>query len=146
MKYTKIIEMTPNSPAARTAQYYLGFINVYYDNPFADWEKALNEFKMFAALYPDDFRIKEVNSWIRILVVMQSFKNEYQGATKQLDKTNERLIADTYQRTTRTKLSIDSLTTTIKGCYDSRDSLSRKTRELENVILDLEKKCQQAGR
>lgn len=145
VKFAKIRDDHPETDAARAAQYNLGYINIYYDNPFANWEAALREFKMFATLYSHDYRIGEVNSWIRILVVMQSFKREYQGTINKLDqiKIKEK---DTEQKTVTKKINMDSITESLKSCYDDKDSLIRKTKELENVILDLERKCQQAGK
>jgi outer membrane protein assembly factor BamD (BamD/ComL family) len=144
VKYSKICATFPETDAAKTAQYYLGYINVYYDNPFANWEAALREFKTFATLYPQDYRIDEVNSWIRILVVMQSFKKEYQGTISKLDlvKLKEHKENDSKFK----KVNIDFIIESLKRCDDDRDSLAKKTKDLENVIIDLERKCQQAGK
>jgi outer membrane protein assembly factor BamD (BamD/ComL family) len=150
IKYMKIRDMKPNPSVASTAQYYLGFVNVYYDNPFANWEAALREFKLFAAQYPDDIRIDQVNSWIRILVVMQSFKKDYLGTMTRLEdvskqrQVDSRLMHEHLQ--TQTKSAMDSLSAILRNCNEYRDSLVRKSHDLENVILDLERKCQQAGR
>jgi outer membrane protein assembly factor BamD (BamD/ComL family) len=150
IKYMKIRDMKPAPSVAKKAQYYLGFINVYYENPFANWDAALREFKTFAELYPDDFRIDQVNSWIRILVVLQSFKKDYVGTVSRLEdvskqrQTDSRLIQEHLQA--QTKTALDSLSATLRNCNEYRDSLVRKAHDLENVILDLERKCQQAGR
>lgn len=145
VKFLKIRDLKPESPSARAAQYYLGFINVYYENYLANWEAALREFKMFATLYPDDFRIHEVNSWIKLLVVMQSFKKDYIGANAQFkelkSRENER---DT--NSPQLKVTIETLTESLRNCYDDKANLVKKSEDLENVILDLEKKCQQAGK
>lgn len=150
IKYMKIRDMKPAPSVAKKAQYYLGFINVYYENPFANWEAALREFKLFASLYPDDFRIEQVNSWIRVLVVLQSFKKDYVSNVSRLEdvskqrQTDSRLIQEHMQA--QTKTAMDSLSATLRNCNEYRDSLVRKAHDLENVILDLERKCQQAGR
>lgn len=145
VKFSKVRDLKPESPAARTAQYYLGFINVYYENPFANWEAALREFKMFATLYPEDFRIREVNSWIKLLVVMQSFKKNYIGTNTLLKelkiRENER-----DNSSPQLKINIETLTESLRNCYDDKENLVKKSKDLENVILDLEKKCQQAGK
>ena len=122
----------------------LGLINLYYDNPSANWEIALQEFKKFASLYPDDYRIGEVNSWIRLLVVMQSFKKEYRGTAdklEQLAKSKELEVSQPQPR----KVNIDAITESLRNCYN--DTIhSPENPGNRNFILDLERKCQQAGR
>lgn len=145
VKFAEIRDAHPETEAAKASQFYLGYINVFYDNPFANWEAALREFKTFTTLYPGDNRIGEVNSWIRILVVMQSFKKEYQGTANKLEiaKVKENKDNDTKAAV---KTKNDTNIELFKNCLDGRDSLVRKTKDLENVILDLERKCQDAGK
>jgi len=140
VKFAKIRDSRPESDAARRAQFMLGFINVYYDNPFANWEAALREFKMYATMYPTDVRIDEANSWIRILVVLQSFKKEYTNTNNKLGQLK---IRDQENRTIR-RVNIDTITESLRSCYNDRDSLQRKIEDLKNEITEMEKKCQQA--
>ncbi|MBN1309224.1 MAG: hypothetical protein JXA18_14970 [Chitinispirillaceae bacterium] len=144
VKFNKVRTVKPASSAARTAQYYLGFINVYYENPFASWEAALREFKLFVSMYPDDARVSEVNSWIKLLVVMQSFKKEYLGTTDRLEELQSRKIEKKAVQTRPSTANIDALTESLRGCYQVRDSLNQKIKDLENFIIDLEKKCRGA--
>lgn len=147
VKYAKARELKPKSDVARISQYYLAYINVYYDNPFSNWEAALREFRTFAALYPDDQRIGEVNSWIRLLVVMQTFKKVYQGTTNKLDELSKKEpVPCPPQPPPTRRTNVDIITESLRNCLDAKDSLTRKAKEFENVILDLEKKCLQAGR
>ncbi|MDO5576633.1 MAG: hypothetical protein Q4F84_06095, partial [Fibrobacter sp.] len=142
LKYAKVRDTEPvGSSLARIAQYQLGYINIFFDNPFANWDAALREFELFASLYPDDFRIGEVNSWIRILVSMRSFQKEYMGTNDQLQRL--KLKDESRPRLTS---NIETITESLRNCHNERDSLIRKTKELENVILDIERKCHQAGR
>ena len=145
VKYAKAREIKPKSDVAKTSQYYLAFINVYYDNPFANWEAALREFRTFAALYPDDSRIGEVNSWIRLLVVMQTFKKEYQGTTNKLEELSKK-EPDPCPPPVQRKTNVDIITESLRNCLEAKDSLSRKAKEFENVILDLERNCLKAGK
>mgnify|MGYP001767069743 FL=1 len=145
VKFAKIRDAHAETDAARLAQFYLGYINVYYDNPFASWEAALREFKNFVTLYPRDIKTHEAQSWIRILVAMQSFEKEYQGSTYKLEQQKSRESKEKDQQQVQRKLLIESNSDQLKKCTDDRDSLSRKTKELENFILDLEKKCQAAA-
>jgi hypothetical protein len=143
LKYTKLRDTGPQSEPARTAQYNLGYINIYYQNPSSNPEAALREFKLFSALYPEDFRIGEVNSWIRLIVLMQSYKKEYQDTVSKI----EQQIKDKDQQLNQARrVNVETVTESLRVCYEGRDSLSRKVKELENVIVDLERKCQQAGR
>lgn len=145
VKFAEIRDAHPETEAAKTSQFYLGYINVFYDNPFANWEAALREFKTFTTLYPEDNRIGEVSSWVRILVVMQSFKKGYQGTVNQLELAKNREIKEIDAKAI-VKTKTDAYTEQLKNCFDGRDSLVRKTKDLENVILDLERKCQDAGK
>lgn len=141
LKYISIRDKVPQSDAARDAQYNLGFINVFYNNPFANWETALREFKTFASRYPDDARIGEVNSWIRILVVLQSFDREYHHKKKQLKalEQSKQLTED------EQKHSLESLNETLRTCSKEREDLQKKVDELKQIIIEMERKCQQAG-
>lgn len=148
VKYAKIRDAHAETDAARLAQFYLGYINVYYDNPFASWEAALREFKNFVTLYPRDIKTAEAQSWIRILVAMQSFEKEYEGSSYKLEQLKTKESKESKEKDllqVQRKLLIDSNNDQLKKCTDDRDSLSRKTKELENFILDLEKKCQAAA-
>lgn len=136
IRYTKLRDEHPNTKVAERAQYYLGYVNVYYENPFANWEAALREFKLFASSYPDNDLIGEVNSWIRLLVVLQSFKQQY-------DTKNDRL-QDLVNRQNVTKqqsseASYDALLDAVRKCYAEKDSLNGKVKVLNEVIERIEK-------
>jgi outer membrane protein assembly factor BamD (BamD/ComL family) len=148
--YEKIrLGMPPTSPEAQKAHYYLAYSNVFYKNPWADWNSALTEFKSFAALYPDDPHIDQVRSWIGILATIKSFEIEYRKTSHQV----ERLTADKNTTRETQRFHLDSMATILRSSYESLDSLSRrgdslarKNTELITAIIDLEKKCQQAGK
>lgn len=140
--YEKIRMSQPNSEEARTAHFSLAYLNVYYKNPDADWNAALEEFKSFAAQYPKDPRIGEALSWVRLLTVIKSFDNEFKRASSQVKK----LKLDRTESKMTQRMYLDSMTSMLRSCYQARDSLVKKNIELENVIIDLEKKFQQAGK
>lgn len=144
IRFDKVRTLRPKSPAAKIAQYYLGYINVYYENPFASWEAALREFKLFATLYPNDSRIDQVNSWIKLLVVMQSFKKNYMGTTDSISKLNRKQKELSRRGRKVPTDSIRILNDVIRRCNHIRDSLVRKNEDLENFIIDLEAKCQES--
>jgi len=140
--YEKIRSVQTNSEEARTAHFNIAYINVYYKNPNADWDAAQKEFKSFAALYPKDPRIGEALSWVRLLTVIQSFDHEFKRASTQVHQ----LKIDQSEARMTQRMFLDSMASMLRSCYQVRDSLVKKNTELENVIIDLEKKCQQAGR
>lgn len=147
VKYDKVRTLKPASPAARKAQYNLGYINVYYDNPFASWEAALREFKLFLSLYPDDPKVDEINSWIKILVSMQSFKKDYSGVSNRIEELQLKQIqAEQTLQSRQSSVNIEAITESLKNCYHTRDSLKERSKDLENFIIDLEKECQAAGK
>jgi outer membrane protein assembly factor BamD (BamD/ComL family) len=148
--YEKIrLGMPPASAEAQKAHYYIAYSNIFYKNPWADWNSALTEFKSFASLYPDDPYIDDVRSWIRILTTIKEFETEYRKTSHQV----ERLTADKNSTRVSQRFHLDSMAAILRGSYESRDSLSRvsdslarKNAELINTIINLEKRCQQAGK
>jgi outer membrane protein assembly factor BamD (BamD/ComL family) len=148
--YEKIrLGQPPTSPEAQRAHYYIAYIDVFYQNPWADWNSALTEFKSFAALYTNDPHIDEVRSWIRILTTIKSFETEYRKTSHQM----ERLTATKNATRETQRFHLDSMAGILRSSYEAVDSagrkvdsLARKNTELIKTIMDLEKKCQQAGK
>lgn len=136
IRYTKLRDEFPKTRAGTRAQYKLGYLNVYYDNPFASWEGALREFKRFAALHPNHELIEEVNSWIRLLVVLRSFKRQYEGSTRELKELQTRPFKPKRKEKDE---SYDVLLEAVRKCYTEKDTLLRKIRVLEDVISEIEK-------
>jgi outer membrane protein assembly factor BamD (BamD/ComL family) len=136
-RYEKIRTSMPKSDEARTALYKIAYSNIYYRNAHADWGRALEEFKSFVSLYPNDPRADEAYSLIRLLTVIRSFDSEFSRASSQVGRLKDDRVNQ--------KIFIESIETMLQNCYRSHDSLARKNANLESVILDLEKKCQQAG-
>lgn len=149
IKFDKIRNTYSETDAAKTAQYNLGYINIFYDNPMSSPDGALREFKTFVTLYPQDVKVPEVNSWIRLLVSLKSFEKENDLTLNKYDKLKIRESKDNDIRAQIAqfrKLNENVNQEALKKCSEEKDSLSRKAKELENVIIDLERKCQDAGR
>jgi outer membrane protein assembly factor BamD (BamD/ComL family) len=126
IQYTKIRDEFPQSPSGAQAQYNLGYINIYYDNPFADFGAALREFKRFQTDYPNDKRIIMVNNWIRLLTVMKDFDDGYNKSTEQLK---------TYKEKQRSLLKNFETLQDVYMRYDGTiDSLKAHIKKLEGVI------------
>ncbi|MBN1128711.1 MAG: tetratricopeptide repeat protein [Chitinispirillaceae bacterium] len=140
--YGKIRSHQPHGAEAKSAHFSLAYLNVHYKNPNTDWNAALAEFKSFTVTYPRDPRVAEALSWIRILTVIKSFDNEFKRASNQV----QRLKLDRSESRMTQRMFLDSMASMVRDCYKARDSLVKKNIELENVIIDLEKKFQQAGR
>ncbi len=129
LKYLKIRDTNKNPSIKATAQYKLGYVNIYYENPFADYEAALREFKRFASLYPNDERIEMVNNWIRLLTAIKNFDTGFQGNISKLKNAQNR------------QQDIEKNYTTLQDAYLNceviKDSLINRIKVLEGVIKKL---------
>jgi outer membrane protein assembly factor BamD (BamD/ComL family) len=137
-KYDDIVKRFPRSASARSALFRIGYLNIYYDNPQADWSTALSTFRQFQKDYSDDPRIDEVNTWIRILVAMQSFATQYGESSVRIQKLKNKSIERSE--------NVEQLLEEIQRCATEKDSLvleknalSQKIKELEATILKIEK-------
>jgi len=144
--YDKICTTSPKTEEAKTALFQSAYLNIYYKNPNANWSEALREFKSFVSLYPNDPRTGEAFSWMRILTVIKSFDAQFRSSSDQV----ERLKFFKKEAIQSQKYVLDSMAGIIRNCNDSResvrDSLIKANAKLEDVIIDLEKKCQQVGK
>lgn len=131
MKYTKVRDNCTNPDLAAYAQYRLGYIHIYYDNPFANYEAALREFKRFASMYPKDKKIELVHNWIRMLTALKNFAGDHYRKSENLKKMQmtEKDISKNYA----------SLRNAYQGCETVRDSLITRIKILEGVIEELDK-------
>jgi len=136
--YEEIVKTFPQTTSARIALYKVGFVNIYYDNPLSDWNAALAAFKLFQKNYPDDPRIEEVDTWIRVLVAMESFSAQY-------GETSAR-IKSLMNKSTEVSGNYETLLEAIQKCSGDKDSLdneknalNQKIKELEQTILKIEK-------
>jgi outer membrane protein assembly factor BamD (BamD/ComL family) len=141
-KYEKIRAAYPKSSEAKLAQLSLARLFVYYKNENGNWAAALKEFQSFVTQFPKDSRTPEALSWIRVLTAIKSYDSDIKHASNQVERL--KIVRSEARLTQRS--SLDSLSALLQRSYDVRDSLANKNAELENVIIDLEKKCQQAGR
>ncbi|HUI93917.1 MAG TPA: hypothetical protein VLX68_16860 [Chitinivibrionales bacterium] len=140
----KLYEELANSPAyaetdaARVALYRIGYINIYYDNPKANPKASLEAFNSFKARYPEDKYTGEVNTIVKILVVLKSFEDQYDATTARMKKLQNKTAIESG--------SLDTLLETIQRCSAERDSLDlerammvKKIVELEQTIVKMEK-------
>jgi outer membrane protein assembly factor BamD (BamD/ComL family) len=137
-KYNEIVKTFPRTASARIALYKIGFVNIYYENPQADWSAALNAFRLFQKQYGDDAKIDEVNTWIRILVAMESFAAQYGESSQRIQKLKT--------KTQKNIESVEQLREEFLKCSFEKDSLNleknaliQKIKELEATILKIEK-------
>jgi hypothetical protein len=136
--YSEIVKTFPQTASARTALFKVGFVNIYYDNPLSDWNAALSAFKLFQKYYPDDPRMDEVNTWIRVLVAMESFSSQYGETSAQ--------VKSLLSKSTAFNGNYETLLEAIQKCSSDKDSLdieknalNQKIKELEQTILKIEK-------
>jgi outer membrane protein assembly factor BamD (BamD/ComL family) len=137
-QYKDIITRLPKSVSAPTALYKIGFTNIYFDNPQPDWTAALKAFRLFQKQYGNDPKIDEVNTWIRILVVMESFAAQYGESSARTQKWKN--------KTLERNETVEQLREEFLRCSFEKDSLNleknalvQKIKELEATILKIEK-------
>ena len=137
-QYDDIVKQFPRTESARIALFKIGFANIYYDNQQPDWSAALKAFRLFQKQYDDDLKIEEVNTWIRILVAMESFTAQYGESLARIKK----LKTTTLEKSE----SVEQLREEFLRCSFEKDSLNleknaltQKIKELESTILKIEK-------
>jgi outer membrane protein assembly factor BamD (BamD/ComL family) len=137
-QYDDIVKTFPRTTAASAALYQIGYLNIYYDNPQADWTVALQTFKLFQKEYADDPRIGEVYTWLRILTSMESFAAKYGESSAKIQKLKSKSLERSE--------SIEQIREEFLRCSFEKDSLNleknaliQKIKELEATILKIEK-------
>lgn len=130
LKYAKIRDEYSNTTTGAKAQFFLGYINVYYENPFADYSAALREFQLYQTWYPDGSRIETVNNWIRILTIMKDFDKQYHGKNNKLEqlKIQQDSIYQNYEE----------LQDALLQCESRNDTLRSRIRILEGLIEEID--------
>jgi|GEM_PF-846365 outer membrane protein assembly factor BamD (BamD/ComL family) len=118
------------TPAARQALFRIGYLNIYCDNQKADPRAALEAFNSFRARYPDDKLIGEVNTYIKILMALRTFQEQYDETAAHMKRLQTKSAA--------TSGSLDSLIESIQRCSMDRDSLDIERTALLKRITDLE--------
>jgi hypothetical protein len=126
------------STSARQALYKIGYLNIFFDNPKADPKAALEAFNMFKLRYPGDKLIGDVTTWIKILVVLKSFEDQYDEMSMRMKRLQNKSAVTT--------VSLDTLIDAFQRCSTERDSLDsdkssllKKIAELEQTIVKMEK-------
>lgn len=137
-KYAEIVKTFPRSTSARSALFKIGFTNLYFDNPQADWMAALKAFRLFQKKFGNDPKTAEVNTWIRILVAMESFAAQYGQSSQRIQKLKTKTLEKSE--------SVEQLREEFLRCTFEKDSLNleknaliQKIKELEATILKIEK-------
>ena len=131
LEYKKIRDNNKDKEIIAYAQFNLAFIDIYYDNPFADYNIALIEFKQFVSEFPNHPRVSAAKNWIKILTVLRGFSREYKGSTETLSIIKEK--CDEYLK----QYSI--LKNSYQRCDSVKDSLKQQIQVLERVIEEITK-------
>jgi hypothetical protein len=126
------------SNSAKLALYRIGYLNMYYDNSKADPKAALDAFNTFKLRYPRDKLIGDVTTWIKILVVLKSFEDQYDEILSRMKRVQNKSAVTTG--------SLDTLFDAFQRCTAERDTLDsekstllKKIEELEQTIVKMEK-------
>ncbi len=130
LKYAKIRDEYQNTATGARAQFSMGYLNIYFENPFADYSAALREFKLYQARYPQGDQIEVVNNWIRILTVLRDFDKQFHGKTNELTKFQIR--QDSIFQTN------EKLQETLIQCESRNDTLKSRIRILEGLIEEID--------
>jgi hypothetical protein len=125
------------SNSARQALYKIGYLNIYFDNQKADLKAALDAFNTFKLRYPRDKLIGDVTTWIKILVVLKSFEDQYDGITVRMKQLQNK-SAVLQNKSAVTTVSLDTLIDAFQHCSVERDSLNSDKSSLLKKIADLE--------
>jgi hypothetical protein len=136
--YTKIRDIEQDSNIVQEAQYKLGYLNVFYNNPYGDWEEALREFTRYQSRFPLGRRADEINSWVTILHTIESYQDGYNSSFTQ--------AKDLKNRTSDEVKKVNTLMEGMLKCATIKDSLSnevnflsRKVKDMEELILKVQK-------
>jgi outer membrane protein assembly factor BamD (BamD/ComL family) len=130
-EYKKIRDNERDKKTIAYAQFNLAFIDVYFDNPFADYDIALEEFKRFISEFPNHPKASTAKNWIKILTVLRGFSREYKGSTETLTTIKEE--CDRYIK------QFPILRNSYQRCEASKDSLINQVQVLERVIEEITK-------
>jgi hypothetical protein len=124
--------------SAKLALYRIAYLNIYFDNPQADPKAALDAFNTFKLRYPHDKLIGDVTTWIKILVVLKSFEEQYDGMAARVKRLQSKSAVASG--------SLDTMYDELQHCTTERDTLSleksallKKIEELEQTIVKMEK-------
>ncbi len=124
--------------SAKLALYRIAYLIIYFDNPQADPKAALDAFNTFKLRYPHDKLIGDVTTWIKILVVLKSFEEQYDGMAARVKRLQSKSAVASG--------SLDTMYDELQHCTTERDTLSleksallKKIEELEQTIVKMEK-------
>jgi outer membrane protein assembly factor BamD (BamD/ComL family) len=131
LEYSKIIDHSKDKEILAYARFNLALIEIYFDNPFADYNVALKEFKRFVSEFPNHPNANAAKNWIKILTVLRGFSREYKGSTETL--TNIKEECNQYIK------QYSNLKHLYQRCDSVKDSLKQQVQVLERVIEEITK-------
>jgi len=130
-----LVDSLAGTPEAAEAAYRLVYLNVFYDDPVPDGNRALEDFRDFVASYPEHVLACRAHAWIRVLSVADSLIEHGRDRTHELE---ERLRSNKEEAAEAAKKR-EALLDSVRACRTERDSLSTRTQLLEEVIETISK-------
>ncbi len=130
-EYSQIIQKGQSEMAKALAQFKLGYLNVYYENPFADYGQALVEFRKFVQSYPNHSKCSEANNYIRIIDRM----NE----VNEISKENKSLVSGLSDKHEDLVNNLLGMQKAYLRSNSQVDSLKKRIKVLEAVIEEVDK-------
>lgn len=130
-EYKSITLEGKSKMAKALAQFKLGYLNVYYENPFADYSVALHEFEKFVRIYPSHTKAGEANNYIRILDRMNKVND--------VSKKNKQLVSGLSDKHEDLVNNLIGMQKAYLKSNRQVDSLKNRIRVLEAVIEEVDK-------
>lgn len=84
--YDRIAKDSPRSERGALALYDAALTYAFYDNPHKDYVLALQGFKEFLRVYPNNERASEARNWHSVLKMVQELKKENEHLAKSIEE------------------------------------------------------------
>lgn len=130
-KYLQVTDKGQSENARALAQFKLGYLNVYYENPFADYNMALKEFRKFVKKYPSHSKCSEANNFIRII--------DQLNKVNEISKENKSLVSGLSDKHNDLVNNLLGMQKAYLRSNAQVDSLKKRIKVLEAVIEEVDK-------
>ncbi len=122
-KYQEILKSTRQKSVNALAQYKLGYLYIYFNNPASNYAEALKHFKLFLTIDNKHPYAKRAKNWIKILTELTELQGHYATDKELLDRLKAK------------QSKADRLHVTLKDSLDNvmilKDTLQNRIKVLE---------------
>ena len=88
-RLNKITQTSQDRIAQADAHLQLARIYLYHENPFLDYQKALEELESYQALAPEDSNAEDTQNWLSVLYRVERLEEEHQQMERRMENLNE---------------------------------------------------------